>query len=187
MFPEEEGNTFTKVVTDKRPQLRVEYDNEGAKKIVEPEEIILDEFVEVMGVKAKGKKLSNHPVQLITWLDPIPVEEEEELETEEEPENENEMEGEENETEADVNDVDSDETDLPEEPELDVPDKIEESAEPILIKEPKEPKEPKKPKEPKTPKEPKPIKENKEPMLPKNPPDFPEDDDSGMGIQMSLF
>jgi len=37
-----------------------------------------------MGAKAKGKKLSNHPVSSITWLDPISVEEEEEIETEEE-------------------------------------------------------------------------------------------------------
>jgi len=77
MFPEEEGNKFIGAVVDKRPQIRVEFDNEGAKKQVDPEEIILDEFVEVMGVKAKGKKLSNSPVSQIIWLDPIPVEEEE--------------------------------------------------------------------------------------------------------------
>jgi topoisomerase IV subunit A len=84
MFPEEDGNKFVAAVADKRPQIKVEYDNKDARKPVDPEEIILDEFVEVMGLKAKGKKLSNHPVSLITWLDPIPVEEEEEAEPEEE-------------------------------------------------------------------------------------------------------
>ncbi len=184
MFPEEDGNTFVKVVVEKRPQINVEYDNEGAKKPVEPEEIILDEFVEVMGVKAKGKKLSNHPVKLITWLDPIPVEEEEEIEVDEEIEPEEDIEDgnpEENEIESDDdNEVVSDEVIEAEPGETDIPD-------PEKIKEPKEPKEPKLPKEPKEPKPVKEIKEPKAPVPPINPPNFPEDDDLGTGIQMSLF
>lgn len=184
MFPEEDGNTFVKVVVEKRPQINVEYDNEGAKKPVEPEEIILDEFVEIMGVKAKGKKLSNHPVKLITWLDPIPVEEEEEIEVDEEIEPEEDIEDgnpEENEIESDDdNEVVSDEVIEAEPGETDIPD-------PEKIKEPKEPKEPKLPKEPKEPKPVKEIKEPKAPVPPINPPNFPEDDDLGTGIQMSLF
>jgi len=84
MFPEEDGNKFIVAVADRRPRIRVDYDNTDTRKPLEPEEITLDEFVEVMGAKAKGKKLSNYPVSSITWLDPIPVEEEEEIETEEE-------------------------------------------------------------------------------------------------------
>ena len=113
MFPEEDGNRFEKVVSDKKPQIRVEFDNEGAKKHVEPEDIILDEFVEIMGVKAKGKKLSNHPVSIITWLDPIPVEEEEEAEDEEEIADEVTFDdADENEAESEV---ESDEIEIPEE------------------------------------------------------------------------
>ena len=187
MFPEEDGNTFVKVVVEKRPQINVEYDNEGAKKPVEPEEIILDEFVEVMGVKAKGKKLSNHPVKLITWLDPIPVEEEEEIEAEEDIEVGEDIDDgnhEENEVDSDSdNEVLLDEESEVEPSETDIP--IAEK-----IKEPKEPKEPKAPKVPKEPKEPKAVKEikvPKAPVPPTNPPNFPEDDDLGTGIQMSLF
>jgi len=195
MFPEEDGNTFVKVVVDKRPQIRVEYDNEGAKKPVEPEEIILDEFVEIMGVKAKGKKLSNHPVKQITWLDPIPVEEEEEIETEEEEDIDNDI-AEENEVESiddnevlpeDESEVEPDETETPEAEKIKEPKKSKEPKEP---KAPKESKEPKGPKEIKGPKEPKAVKEikgPKTPVPPINPPDFPEDDDLGTGIQMSLF
>jgi hypothetical protein len=192
MFPEEDGNTFVKVVVDKRPQITVEFDNEGAKKPVEPEEIILDEFVEVMGVKAKGKKLSNHPVKQITWLDPIPVEEEEEIELE--AEEDIELEEDIGDGNLEGNEIDSDDTKevLPDdesdvEPgETDTPE-AEKIKEPKKTKEPKEPKAPKEPKEPKEPKAVKEIKEHKPPLPPINPPDFPEDDDLGTGIQMSLF
>ena len=78
MFPEEEGNKFVAAVADRRPLIRIEFKNEDSRKPLDPEEIIVDEFVEVMGIKAKGKKLSNNPVSLITWLDPIPVEDIEE-------------------------------------------------------------------------------------------------------------
>ena len=132
MFPEEDGNTFVTAVADKKPQIKVEFDNEAARKPVEPEEIILDEFVEVMGVKAKGKKLSSHPVKAIHWLEPIAVEEEEiEIEDEDELIDENNSE-----TEYD--------------------ESIEEQ-------------------------------EIEEVVSPIKPPDFPEDDDSAGGIQMSLF
>jgi len=201
MFPEEEGNKFVKVVSDKRPQIKVEYDNEGAKKPVEPEEIIIDEFVEIMGVKAKGKKLSNHPVSLITWLDPIPVEEEEEIEADEEDITENGDIEDENEVESEI---ELDEIEIPEaEEEQLVIEGIIDSVETEKIKatkiskEPKQPKEPKEPKEPKNTKEPKDsktvneIKESKAPIQPEKPvkpPDFPDDDeDLGTGIQMSLF
>ncbi|MEI6062874.1 MAG: DNA gyrase/topoisomerase IV subunit A, partial [Bacteroidota bacterium] len=128
MFPEEDGNKFVAAVADKKPQIRVEFDNDGVKKAVDPEILILDEFVEVMGVKAKGKKLSNHPVAGITWLEPVPVEEEE---IEEE---------------------------LPEEDE-------------VYAEEPDESEEP----------------ENEVDLPKPNPPDFPDDDDPGTGIQMTLF
>jgi len=213
MFPEEDGNKFVKVATDKRPQIKVEYDNTGVKKPVETEELILDEFVEVMGVKAKGKKLSSHPVKEITWLDPIPVEEEEETE-EEESEIEEEI-NDENEVEMiDDPEGEIDEVDLPEvseNPEIveinikkteEIQEQKEikeikeikeqkESQKSIIPREPKVPKEPKQLKEPKEPKEPKPAKEPKEikkPLPPVKPPDFPEDDeDSGIGVQMTLF
>ena len=160
LYPEEEGNRFVTAVADRRPQIRVEYNNQSAKKIIEPEQIILDEFVEVMGLRAKGKKLSNHPVKEITWLEPIPAGEEEETL----PEMEDEQ----------ANGYDS-------EPETDDAEVVEEEdgKETEEIKEVKEKKD---------------KKEKKEtggfkPVVvpPVNPPEFPDDDDSGTGIQMTLF
>ncbi len=206
LFPEEDGNKFEKVVADKRPQIRVEYDNTGAKKPVEPEEIILDEFVEIMGVKAKGKKLSNHPIRLITWLDPVPVEDEdiemEEEESEEESEDENSVEDEngvEDENSVEENKAENDENELtPDDNQIEPVDieNPEENkiAEIVKIKEPKKPQIPKEKNEPKAakeikePKETEKTKVSKTPVPPVNQPKFPDDDDdSGTGIQMSLF
>jgi hypothetical protein len=193
MYPEEDGNKFVKAVTDKRPQIRVEFNNEEAKKPVDPEEIILDEFVEVMGVKAKGKKLSNHPVSAITWLDPIPVEEEEneeEIEDIDESEDVDESEIKKDEDSLVENESDSEENDNTVADEVDWIEDTEETKvpkKPKEVKQPKEPKEPKAVKEPKATKEVKEKKEPKAPIPPVNPPDFPEDDDPGTGIQMSLF
>ena len=186
VFPEDDGNTFVAVVADKRPQIRVEYDNEGAKKPVEPEEIILDEFVEVMGVKAKGKKLSNHPVSLITWLDPIPVEEEEEEETAIEDDSVEESEDESGDdgpgdNESGDNESDDNESGGKESGEnTSIEDEsVENNAEETIPEEKIKKVKPKKikPEKVKIPKI----------IPPVNPPEFPDDDDFGTGIQMSLF
>jgi topoisomerase-4 subunit A len=186
MFPEEEGNTFIKAVADKRPLIRVEYDNEGARKPVDPEEIILDEFVEVMGVKAKGRKLSNHPVSLITWLDPIPVEEEEDVEMEEEL-----VSSEDEEVEPETDFVETDEEIQPQtspvEESENKPEKVteEENVKPaeavkVATKGKEKSKSIGKGKEIEI--------EKKDIIHPFNPPDFPDDDDEGgKGIQMTLF
>jgi topoisomerase-4 subunit A len=144
MFPEEDGNKFVAAVADKRPQIRVEFQNDDSRKPLDPEEIIIDEFVEVMGVKAKGKKLSNHPVSQISWLDPIPVDEIEETVQEDEDEN-TEIE------ETDVNEPEIEEEEINEE-------EIKAEEEKVASK-----------------------------QLPPPPPDFPDDDDIGTGVQMTLF
>jgi topoisomerase-4 subunit A len=144
MFPEEDGNKFVAAVADKRPQIRVEFQNDDSRKPLDPEEIIIDEFVEVMGVKAKGKKLSNHPVSQISWLDPIPVDEIEETVQEDEDEN-TEIE------ETDVNEPEIEEEEINEE-------EIKAEEEKVASK-----------------------------QLPPPPPDFPDDDDVGTGVQMTLF
>lgn len=188
LFPEEEGNKFVKVVTDKKPHIRVEYDNTEAKKTIEPEDLILDEFVEVMGLKAKGKKLSNHPVKEIIWLEPVPVEEEE---IEEEPESEEvEVNDDANVTE-DHYETETDQIDLPgteATPEIDLLKDLPETIEIKDIEAPKQPQQTRAAKEPKQPKAAKEPKDVKKPLPPMNPPDFPEDDeDAGAGIQMTLF
>jgi topoisomerase IV subunit A len=199
MFPEEDGNKFVAAVADKRPQIKVEYDNKDARKPVDPEEIILDEFVEVMGLKAKGKKLSNHPVSLITWLDPIPVEEEEEVEPEEEFSQDDESEiTDESETSEDSETNDESEQ-LEESTEFAEKEEIAEVKEAKVEKKEKAEKKVKAEKIEKTEKIEKSeksektekVKKDTKPEIklpPPEPPDFPEDDDdAGRGIQMTLF
>jgi topoisomerase-4 subunit A len=85
MTPEEEGNKFEAFSAHAKPRIWIEYNNEGVKKPADNEEINIDEFVEIMGLKAKGKKLSNHPINQITWLEPLeeemPPEEETDIES----------------------------------------------------------------------------------------------------------
>jgi topoisomerase-4 subunit A len=205
MFPEEDGNKFVAAVADKRPQIKVEYDNKDARKPVDPEEIILDEFVEVMGLKAKGKKLSNHPVSLITWLDPIPVEEEEEVEPEEEFSQDDESEitdesetSEDSETndeseplEGSAESAEKEEITEIKEVEVEKKEKAEKKVKAERIekteKTEKIEESEKSEKSEKTEK----VKKDTKPEIklpPPEPPDFPEDDDdAGRGIQMTLF
>jgi topoisomerase-4 subunit A len=72
-IPDDEGTKLETISSDFRPVLRVEYNNEGLKKPVEtPQDIEAENFVEMMGVKAKGKKLGNAPVLNLEWLDSLP-------------------------------------------------------------------------------------------------------------------
>jgi len=101
-IPDEDGVTLHLISTDYRPVLQVDYNNEGVKKPLENESLEVDSFVEVMGMKAKGKRLSSHPVADSYWLDPLPFEESvvaETEETEETEDNEEELAGDESGTE----------------------------------------------------------------------------------------
>jgi topoisomerase IV subunit A len=61
----------------------------GGKKLKNEEDIAVDEFIAVKGVKARGKRLSNYEVESVEWLEPVIADEPEEeisendLETEE--------------------------------------------------------------------------------------------------------
>ena len=88
-LPDDEGTRLELVCSDFRPVLQVEFNNEGLKKPVEtPQILTLEEFVENMGVKARGKKLGAAPVSSVFWLEPLSyelpeVEDEEDENTEE--------------------------------------------------------------------------------------------------------
>lgn len=74
-IPGEDGVSLHLVSTDYRPLLQVDYNNEGVKKPIENQSVDMDAFVEVMGVKAKGKRLTGSPVAGTYWLEPLPYEE----------------------------------------------------------------------------------------------------------------
>jgi topoisomerase-4 subunit A len=65
------------ILYDYQPQIEVHYyiKNEDENELLT---ISCAEFVELMSIKAKGKRINNGTVKNIIVLDPIPVEEEEE-------------------------------------------------------------------------------------------------------------
>ncbi len=78
----DEGDTLVDYTLDTLPQLRVLYDENSGKKILE-ETIDVSEFIGVKGYKAKGKRITTSEVKQFLWLEPGP-----EPEYEEETENE---------------------------------------------------------------------------------------------------
>jgi len=132
-LPEEVGIKLEKVITQYRPVLQVEFNNEGLKKPVEtPQVFEMDSFVELMGVKARGKRLGMAPIDSLEWLEPLPYDDE-----------------------------------IPEEIDEDEP-QVDEPSEEELADMPEE------------------IPHIDESSI-KPPPDFPDDDDDGTPVQMTLF
>ena len=70
-FVEEENSRFISLSLNACPQLRVVFDAKANKK--EIEDLIVDpvEFIAVKGFKAKGKRLSNHAIKKVEWLEPL--------------------------------------------------------------------------------------------------------------------
>ena len=67
MYPEEKDMEFVTFSNDYKPVVKIIFaDNKGE------ETIIVDEFVEVMGIKAKGKKLGNKKIDSIVWVESLP-------------------------------------------------------------------------------------------------------------------
>ena len=72
------GNYLLTFSLDYRPQLNITYDPKANAKIYDDELVNVEEFIGVKGEKAKGKRLTNHIIQQIEFVEPLPYEEEEE-------------------------------------------------------------------------------------------------------------
>lgn len=70
-FVEEENSRFVSLSLDAFPRLKVVFDAKANKK--EIEDLLVDpvEFIAVKGFKAKGKRLSNHAIRKVEWLEPV--------------------------------------------------------------------------------------------------------------------
>ncbi len=79
----DEGDTMIDYKLDTFPHLKVLYDPNSGKKILE-EEINVDEFIGVKGYRAKGKRVTAAEVKEFQWLEPDPEPEYEEPPVEEE-------------------------------------------------------------------------------------------------------
>ena len=78
----DEGDTLVDYTMDTFPHLKVLYDENSGKKILE-EEINVADFIAVKGYKAKGKRITTSEVKQFLWLEPDP-----EPEPQEDPEEE---------------------------------------------------------------------------------------------------
>ena len=78
----DEGDTLIDYTMDTFPHLKVLYDENSGKKILE-EEINVADFIAVKGYKAKGKRITTSEVKQFLWLEPDP-----EPEPQEDPEEE---------------------------------------------------------------------------------------------------
>lgn len=84
-FPPEDEKSFVQLVsTDYKPVIELIFPKvKGIEK--EAEEIALEEFISVKGIKAQGNQLTSNKIKQIRSLEPIPYEEpEEEIEEEDE-------------------------------------------------------------------------------------------------------
>lgn len=81
----EDGSMLVLITLDWLPRLEIEFDNEGVRNPRENEEINVSEFIEVKGYKAKGKRLHNHLIKDIKWLDALPYQDSHEITNTDEP------------------------------------------------------------------------------------------------------
>lgn len=70
-IPEVEGAELKLFSTDTFPILNVHFEKLG-KFERPPIEINISEFIGVKGIKAKGRRVSNHVIASMEWLDPLP-------------------------------------------------------------------------------------------------------------------
>ena len=81
-IPMEKGTKLVLVSIDYLPVMEVKYYKKDPKSTF-TDTIQIADFVDVQGVKAKGKRISLGTVKSVKWLDPLPYEEPEEPEIEE--------------------------------------------------------------------------------------------------------
>jgi topoisomerase-4 subunit A len=60
--------------TDWRPVLELEFDKKANKRDLPEETVDCVEFIAEKSHKAKGKRLSNHIIKFVNWLEPLPYE-----------------------------------------------------------------------------------------------------------------
>lgn len=91
----DEGDALIQYSLDTFPRLRVNYDENSGKKVLE-EEIDVSEFIAVKGYKAKGKRITTSKVKEFVWLESAPepeYDDADEAETESTPEEISDREG----------------------------------------------------------------------------------------------
>ncbi|HTX87900.1 MAG TPA: DNA gyrase/topoisomerase IV subunit A [Bacteroidales bacterium] len=71
---DEENNKLILITGDKFPVMEIQFDMKLKTKGAEKEAISIHEFIGVKSYKAKGKRISIHPVKKIAWMEPLAAE-----------------------------------------------------------------------------------------------------------------
>ena len=71
VFIEEGSGELVSLNLDFHPRLRVMFDTKANKKEIGDQEIDVEEFIGLKGIKAKGKRLSNFFVKKVEWMEPL--------------------------------------------------------------------------------------------------------------------
>ncbi|MBP9151129.1 MAG: DNA gyrase/topoisomerase IV subunit A [Flavobacteriales bacterium] len=74
MLPEGEENQLELVTTDWKPRIQLNFRKKSGEEEASVEEINVEEFIAVKGLKAKGNQLTKETVNTIDLLEPIPYE-----------------------------------------------------------------------------------------------------------------
>ncbi|MCF8460144.1 MAG: DNA gyrase/topoisomerase IV subunit A [Flavobacteriales bacterium] len=74
MLPEGEENQLELVTTDWKPRIQLNFRKKPGEEEASVEEINVEEFIAVKGLKAKGNQLTKETVNTIDLLEPIPYE-----------------------------------------------------------------------------------------------------------------
>jgi len=83
LFISEHPKSFLEVVSvDHRPMIEIVFNKLRGKDQRPNEEVNLEEFISIKGIKAQGNQLTTHKVKQINLLDPLPYEEPEPQEPE---------------------------------------------------------------------------------------------------------
>ncbi len=82
LFIDEHPDSYLLTISaDWRPVLELEFDKKSNKRDIPDETVDCAEFIGEKSHKAKGKRLSNHIVKAVKWLEPIPYQDDSEEET----------------------------------------------------------------------------------------------------------
>lgn len=73
MVPDDDGSRFHSFSLDRLPQVQIVFDEKGNGRFIENELVRPADFIDVKGLKAKGKRLTTYKVDDFQWLQPIPV------------------------------------------------------------------------------------------------------------------
>lgn len=79
---EENHNQLIVFSVDFFPQIKVEFDQTNRRKPKESLTLNVSEFIDIKGYKSKGKRISNHTIQTIAFIEPLPYHIESQEETE---------------------------------------------------------------------------------------------------------